>query len=311
MHDRHLQITQEGSSWRVINPYRSALDDAPPRPARNRDMAIVGAAACAVGVPCTLLITHPAWRVFIALIALVAAVAAAEYLFKARTQRHQAEQAEAAEALTSSLGPPRYSRSDFTDPDLRALGDRAVAGACTVTDSDAFTRGMLGPTAAVSGDLQVALWDCLGTLVDLDARAQQWQQASALADGHHRDDYRALTGRVRTELLADVAAATAAVEALEALADGTAGIDARLAGPTIDHHLENSLTGRTPAGVDSPTRRLAAQLAAAHDVIDARGDSPPLTEISGHWSDHPGLEVGGEEGTPRALPEAPEPDLQD
>lgn len=273
MYDQHLQITRSGSAWRVANPYRGQVRTEP-APGRGRDWLIVVPAAVIVGVPCALLISNPAAGLLVGVLAVIVAIAAAEYLFKQRTDEHRSQQIRQEEAWTATLGEPWYARADFADSELRALADRAVDAASTVTASDAFGQGLLGPVDPLASDLHIAVWDCLHTLADLDRRAASWRQARTQIEGHHRDDYLELAEKVREELIDDAGEATEAVEALEAIAEGTDNLDSRLAATEIDAALEGTLDGRPLPISDVPLLRVAAQVESANDVIDANGIGP-------------------------------------
>ncbi|MFC0313617.1 hypothetical protein ACFQNE_02865 [Gordonia phosphorivorans] len=275
MYDQNLHIIQNGSSWRVSNPYRGGHDPDVRPPNRAHELAIVLPAAVVVAVGCAVLIDSAVLRLLTAVLAMVVAIAVIEFAFTARTSRHRAQQVADADALTATLGPAYLSRAAFVDTELRELADRAVGAATTIAATDAFDRGLLGPQQAVAGDLQIAVWDCLHALADLDQRAGQWRQARTQIDSHHLQDYRALSDRVHQELLGEADAAAAQVVALEDIRDGAATVDARLAEAVVVDHLERTLAGQAMALSDSPAVRLAAQVAAAHNVIDADGTANP------------------------------------
>lgn len=281
MYDTHLHITYEGSAWRITNPYRGD-NETGPAPKRSHSLRVVAPAAVLVGVPCALLITDPLLRVLVGIIAVVIAIVAIEYTFTARTNRHRTQQQQTADALTATLGPQRLSRADYVDSDLRELADRTVRAAGAITASDAFTSGLLGPHATVINDLRVTVWDCLHTLADLDQRAAKWRQARTQIDQHQRSDYIELSNHVRDDLLEGADDAADQVEALETIRAGTEQIDARLAGPVIDEHLQETLDGAPIALNDSPILRLSAQVDAAHQIIDARGNSPRYLDSRDH-----------------------------
>lgn len=272
MYDQNLQITREGSVWRVANPYWPTAP-APDAPNRSRAILTVLPAAIVIGTLCVLLIDQPAARTLVAILAVTITIALVEYLFRVRSERLQEDRTAADAALEATLGPAQYSRADFRDPDLRNLADRAVTAAGAITGSTAFATGTMGPQQTIADDLRVALWDSLDSLADLDGRTAQWRQAQAQIDEHSGEDYRDLSERVRQELANDTSDAEQQVQDLEDVAHSVADVDSRLAESTIDTHLENTLAGRPPARDEFPLLRLRAQIDSAHEVLDARGHS--------------------------------------